>query len=203
MRRFRQSTHARNELTDGRHRFEHWFRDNQIYFITARCRGKFNAFASDEAKQIFWSYLEILAKEHDFTLIVVSLLSNHYHILGYARSVQKLKAMMQHLHGAVAKLVNDLLEERLVPFWSDSSSGKKTYFDGCIRDELQCRRAFRYTLTQCKRHHICANPKDYPDTRVYVDVDRAVKRALELKAFLTNVPYARYERKRSSRSQSG
>src|SRR5690349_1826963 len=95
------------EFYKGRHRFEHWFRDNQIYFITARCRGKFNAFTSEEAKQIFWSYLEKLAKEHDFTSIVVSLLSNHYHILGYANSGQQQKRMMQQLHGAVAKLVND------------------------------------------------------------------------------------------------
>ena len=50
-------------------------------------------------------------------------------------------------------------------------------------------------MTQCSRHHICADPKKYAHTRVYVDVERAVKRALELKAFLFNVPYARYERK--------
>jgi hypothetical protein len=59
---------------------------------------------------------------------------------------------------------------------------------------LQCRRAFRYTLTQCKRHGICLNPSDYPHTRVNVDVDRAVRRTLELQAFMEDVPYKRYER---------
>src|SRR4051812_15868255 len=92
-----------NEFYKGRHRFEHWFRDNQIYFITARCKGKFNAFTSDEAKDIFWSYLEKLASENGFTLIIVSLLSNHYHILGYAKSGDGVKRLMQRLHGAVAK----------------------------------------------------------------------------------------------------
>ena len=74
--------------------------------------------------------------------------------------------MMQRFHGSVAKLINDTLDVRLVPFWIDS--GKQNYFDGCIRDELQCRRAYRYTLTQCRRHGICSDPKDYPHTRVYL-----------------------------------
>lgn len=62
----------------------------------------------------------------------------------------------------------------------------------CIRDELQCRRAYRYVLTQCSRHGICNRPEDYPHTHVGVELERAVKRALELKAFLIGVPYKRY-----------
>ena len=99
--------------------------------------------------------------------------------------------MMKGIHGSVAKLVNDRLPQRLLPFWVDS--GHQNYFDGCIRDETQCRRAYRYTLTQCRRHGICAEPEDYPHTRVGVDLERAVKRALALKAFLTGVPYKRYQ----------
>jgi hypothetical protein len=101
---------------------------------------------------------------------------------------------MQRMHGSVAKLVNDTLEVRLVPFWIDQ--GKQNYFDGCIRDELQCRRAYRYTLTQCRRHHIYSDPAGYPHTRVNVDVESAVKQALKLDAFLKGVPYARYDRKK-------
>ena len=44
--------------------------------------------------------------------------------------------------GTVAKLVNDLLPERHVPFWREAR--RNDYFDGCLRDELQCRRG---------RHH--------------------------------------------------
>lgn len=99
---------------------------------------------------------------------------------------------MRGFHGSVAKLVNDQLPQRLLPFWIDA--GHQNYFDGCIRDELQCRRAYRYVLTQSKRHGVCDDPSAYRDTRANIDVDRAVKRALELSAFLEGVPYKRYAR---------
>ena len=97
---------------------------------------------------------------------------------------------MQRLHGSVAKLVNDLLAERRVPFWREA--GHRDYFDGCIRDEKQCRRAYRYTLTQAVRHGIVNDWRDYPHTRVPIELERGLKRALELQAFLENVPYKRY-----------
>jgi hypothetical protein len=88
--------------------------------------------------------------------------------------------MMQRIHGSLAKLVNDILEVRL---------------DGCIRNEIQYRRAFRYTFTQCRRHGVCADPKRYAHTRVYVEVETAVRRAIELRAFLEAVPYKRYQKR--------
>jgi hypothetical protein len=94
--------------------------------------------------------------------------------------------MMQRIHGSVAKLVNDTLPERRVPFWSEK--GHRDYFDGAIRDEKQCRHAYKYTLRQAARHGIAADWQDYPHTRVAIDLDRGVKRALELKAFLEGVP---------------
>ena len=100
--------------------------------------------------------------------------------------------MMQKLHGSVAKLANDLLPERRLPFWEDR--GHQNYFDGCIRDERQCRLAYRYVLTQSVRHGICADWREYEHTRVNIDVDAGVRRALELGAFLEGVPYRRYER---------
>lgn len=88
-------------------------------------------------------------------------------------------------------MVNDLLPDRLLPFWR--RPGRHDYFDGCLRDELQGRRTYRYILLQAVRHRIVRDYHDYPHTRVYVDVDRAVKRALELNAFMEGVPYKRYE----------
>ena|SRR5688572_2686551 len=41
---FRRSSISSGEYYDGLHRFEHWYRDNSIYFITARCRDRFPAF---------------------------------------------------------------------------------------------------------------------------------------------------------------
>jgi hypothetical protein len=99
---------------------------------------------------------------------------------------------MRKLHGSVAKLVNDTLPARYLPFWRDS--GNRDYFDGCLRDELQCRRAYRYTLTQSVRHRICADWRSYPHTHVQIDVDRGVKRAIELNAFMQGVKHPRYEK---------
>jgi len=119
-------------------------------------------------------------------------MDNHYHTLGYLRDGKQLGMMMQRIHGSVAKLVNDLLPQRARPFWR--SAGNQDYFDGCIRNEKQCRKAYRYTLTQSVRHGIVNDHAMYPHTRVRIDVDRGVKRALELGAFLEGVPYKRYGR---------
>ena len=100
--------------------------------------------------------------------------------------------MLRKLYGSVAKLVNDLLPERIKPFWGDERG--KDYFDGCLRDVLRMRRTFRYVYTQCRRHHICSDPREYRHTRVNVELESAVRRAIELNAFLYGVPYRRYER---------
>ena len=98
--------------------------------------------------------------------------------------------MMQRIHGSVAKLVNDLLEVRLTPFWVDA--GKQNYFDGCIRNERQCRRAYKYVLTQAVRHGIVRDWREYPHTQVNIDLERGLRRALELNVFLPMIPYKRY-----------
>jgi len=197
----RKSSISRDKWWDGQHRFEHWYRDNTIYFITARCRGRYPAFRTDEAKRIFWKRFDHYAPEYGFVPIIRSLLDNHYHALGYLKRGANLGPMMRLIHGSASKLVNDVLqrhgEPRLRPFWYDT--GKQGYFDGCIRDEIQCRRAFRYTLTQCSRHGVCADPRDYPHTKVGVDIDRAVRRAHQLRAFMEGVEYARYAPARRAR----
>ncbi|MGF1634586.1 MAG: transposase [Phycisphaerae bacterium] len=143
----RRSTHSPvNQYWNGRHRFEHWYVSNQVYFITARTRDRAGTFRSEEAKQIFWDRFEHYTKQNDFVPWICSLVDNHYHVLGYLRKAEGLPMLMQRLHGSVAKLVNDTLEERHLPFWSEKKG--KEYFDGCIRSEKQCRRACRYTLLQ-------------------------------------------------------
>src|SRR5688572_17033846 len=113
-RKFRKSSSSSTEAWAGRHRFEHWYLDNQVYFITARCRDRFTAFASEAAKAIFWNRFENYTAEFGFTPWVTSRLDNHYHTLGYLKVGENLGPMMQRLHGSVAKLVNDLLAERRV-----------------------------------------------------------------------------------------
>ena len=193
-RKFRKSSSSSVEAWSGRHRFEHWYLDNQVYFITARCRDRFPAFASEDAKVVFWDRFEHYTAEFGFTPWVTSLLDNHYHTLGYLKTGDNLGPMMQRIHGSVAKLVNDLLPERRVPFWSEK--GHRDYFDGCIRDVRQCWRAYGYTLRQAVRHGIVGDWREYAHTRAPIELDRGVQRALELKAFLEGVPYKRYEKRR-------
>src|SRR5687767_6145613 len=94
------------EFYKGKHRFEHWYRDNQIYFITARCRNRTPAFASERAKEIFWNRFDHYTSEYAFTPWVTTLVDNHYHTLGYLKVGTNLGPLMQKFHGSVAKLVN-------------------------------------------------------------------------------------------------
>jgi hypothetical protein len=196
-RHFRISSATKTESFQGHHRFEHWYLDNQVYFITARCRERYPAFASDAAKGVFWERFHHYTQQYEFFPWVTSLLDNHYHTLGYLKVGENLGPMMQRIHGSVAKLVNDLLPARRLPFWREA--GNRDYFDGCIRDKIQCRRAYRYTLKQAVRHGIVADYRQYPHTRVAIELERGLARALELKAFLEGVPYKRYQRPETGR----
>lgn len=213
----RKSSRTPGEYYRGRHRFEHWYVDNQVYFLTGRVRGRRRAFAREEAKIIFWDRFDHYTKEAGFVPWVTTLMDNHYHVLGYLRDGSRLPKMMQRIHGSVAKLVNDVLEAsarpaparpaparpalagrapggtapgRIVPFWRDTRG--REYFDGCIRDEKQCRLAYRYTLKQSQRHGVCDDYRRYPHTRVVVELEAGVKRSHALGAFLEGVPYKRY-----------
>lgn len=194
MRPIRRVSHTHKFYHNGDHRFEHWYVDNQVYFITSRTRHGVLAFKEETARSIFWDRFNFYTKEYGFVPWVTTLIGNHYHTLGYLKTGRNLGQMMRKLHGSVAKLVNDTLPERLTPFWREG--GGRDYFDGCIRSEKQCRLAYRYTLTQSVRHRICSDWKQYADTKVSIELERGVKRALELKAFLVGVLYARYERKK-------
>jgi len=106
----RRSTKSGRAEYRGSHRFEHWYVDNQVYFITARVRDRLPAFASEQAKAVFWDRFDHYAAETGYVPWVTSLIDNHYHTLGYLRVGQNLKTFVQRVHGSVAKLVNDLLE---------------------------------------------------------------------------------------------
>jgi hypothetical protein len=191
---FRTSSYTGNEFFKGRHRFEHWYRDKTVYFITSKVRNGLHAFAGEQAKAIFWDRFNHYTKHYRFIPWVTTLLDNHYHTIGYVEIGTNLGLMMQRIHGSTAKLANDLLPKRHLPFWR--TAGNRDYFDGCIRDETQARRAYRYTLLQAVRAGIVRDYREYVHTRVNIELDRAVRRALELRAFLEKVPYTRYDAKR-------
>jgi hypothetical protein len=72
-------------------------------------------------------------------------------------------------------------------------TGWQTFDIACLRDELQRRRAFRHTFQQSVRAGLCRDARNYRHTRVYIELERGVKRALELNAFMEGAPYKRYE----------
>src|SRR4051794_32097314 len=111
MSRFRKFTRYSDEYSTGE-RLEHWYRDNTVYFITARVRDRYAAFASEQAKAIFWDRFNHWTKYYGFVPFVTTLMDNHYHTEGYLRSGENLGPMMQRMHGSVAKLVNDVLPLR-------------------------------------------------------------------------------------------
>lgn len=191
-RRFRKFSHSKNEHTDGTHRFEHWYRDNTVYFITPKNRGGVHAFASDDAKRIFWARFDHWTAHFGFVPWITTLMVNHYHTVGYITTGENLGTMMQRIHGSVAKLVNDTLDERHVPFWR--TNGFKDYFDGCLRDDVQRRRAYRCTMLQSVRAGIVKDHHTYADTHVSIELEHGIERALEFDAFMNGVRYARYTR---------
>jgi len=165
-------------------------------FITAKVRDGFPAFQTENAKAIFWDRFTYYTTLHGYVPWVTTVLDNHYHTLGYLRIGNELGEMMRKLHGSVAWLVMKETQVRHVPFWR--GHGARDYFDGYIRSATQARRAYGYTLRQAVRAGIVRQWQDYAHTRPNVDCERAIQRAVELKAFLEGVPYARYERKTHS-----
>ena len=125
-------------------------------------------------------------------------MDSHYHAGRHLSIGKNLATMMQRIHGSVAKLVNDILPERRVPFWREAGRSND-YYDGCFRDPLQCRRACRYTLKQAERASIVEDYGLYPHTRLYVDLEAKMQWALENHAFMLGVGYPRYDGRRGHR----
>lgn len=191
---FTRSNPSTREHWQGKHRFEHWYRDKQVYLITARTRGGAGLFGGDAAKAVFWDRFGHYTAMHGFEPWVTSLLANHYHTVGYLAVGVELKEMMRKVHRSVAKLVNDTLDVRVTPFWGDREN--RDYFDGCLRDEMQLVRSYRYVLRQSVRHGVCRDWREYPHTRVGRGLEECVAFARDHRALMYGVPYARYERVR-------
>ena len=106
----RKSNQGSSKTYKGQHQFQHWYRDNQVYFITVRCHQKYPAFESEKAKQIFWDRFDHYIEKYSYTPWVTSLLDNHYHTIGYLKYGDDLPLLMKGINGSTAKLVNDVLQ---------------------------------------------------------------------------------------------
>lgn len=192
MRRFRKSSATKTHFFKGQHRFEHWYRDNTFYFITSRCRDRFAAFETESAKSVFWDRYNHYTVQYGFHPAITTLMDNHYHAVGFLEVGSNLGPLMQKLHGSIAKLVNDQLPRRHLPFWR--TLGNRDYFDGCLRDEQQLRRAYRYTLNQSIRARLVSDVARYPHTKIGIDLEGCSAFAKTRQAFLSQVPYQRHAR---------
>ena len=74
----RKSSYTPNETYKGKHRFEHWYREYTIYFITARCRDRYPALETEEAKAIFWDRFDHYTTRYGFVPWITSVTDNHY-----------------------------------------------------------------------------------------------------------------------------
>jgi hypothetical protein len=191
-RRFDSSGKSRKEWYEGRYQFEHWYRDESVYFITSRVRDKLPVFITPETCDIFWQKFEQYTAQHGFDPWVASLLNTHYHFVGLTSKGEDLREMMRKLHGSVAWLVCKELKIQHKPFWRDDEHND--YFDGCLRDEDQLRRSYRYTHTQAVRAGLVRDPNKYPNTKVYRALEECVRIARERKALMEGVAYARYQK---------
>ena len=173
---------------------------NQVDFITGKCLEGFPALQSEKAKSIFWDRFEFHANQAKFQPWIVSVLDNHYHVVGYCELGDNLPEMMRKFHGSTSKLINDLLVKRRVPFWRDEHD--HDYNDGCLRDVLQLDRAYRYVLRQSARHGICLDWREYQHTRVYWGLVESIRFAVGHRALLEGVPYKRYLKKFPDRQEA-
>jgi len=98
----RKSSHTHNHVYKNKHRFEHWYVDNQVYFITSRTRAGFLAFSGRDARDVFWNRFDHYTRLHHFTPWVTTLIGNHYHTLGSLKYGPESGPMMRKLHGSVA-----------------------------------------------------------------------------------------------------
>ena len=176
----------------GSHRFEHWIKDNQLYFLTSCTNGKAHVFQTEETQAIFLKCFDNWHERSGLKVCVISLLSNHYHLVGYAKSGQQLIDFIRGLHSSTARYLNQLLDLPLRPFWREA--GGQSYFDGCLRDEGQASKAWTYTRDQAVKAGLVRTYHDWPGTRVIVEREPMVRRATQLDAYLRGVPYKRYEK---------
>jgi REP element-mobilizing transposase RayT len=155
-------------------------------------RNKHLAVRSEKAKEIFWDRFWFYVKKYNLYVWIVTLMDNHYHVIVHVQDKEVMPEFMQRLHGSVAKLVNDVLPERHLPFWR--TKGSRDYYDGCLRNEKQVRRAYKYTLKQAVRAGVVRDWRKYNHTKVLIHLGRGIKRAHELKSIPIEVPYERYRR---------
>jgi REP element-mobilizing transposase RayT len=159
------------------HHPPHIFRDNTIYFITARTIKKESQrkletfiatsvevsdyrrdslqntnmyFYNNARKDVFVEVFKKSIKKYDIKIFAWVLLDNHYHLLIKINKKEALTRFIQNLHANSARLLNKL----------DNTKGRKIwyqYWDHCIRDEKDFYKHFNYIHNNPIKHKKAAN----------------------------------------------
>ena len=152
-RRFRKSAATKTESFKSHHRYEHWYLDNQIYFITARCRDSLPRLRERSSEDNLLGPLRSLHKtlrlctvDHKPTRQPLP----HARLSPYRRKPRPDDATPARFH----RKTSQRHPTTTTACHSGAKSGNRDYFDGCIRNEKQCRLAYKYTQRQSVRHGI-------------------------------------------------
>ena len=140
----RKSGPTRREYWEDKHKFEHWYRDNTVYFVTARCRDKHPCFASPEACAIFWDRFTHYTTQHHFEPWVTTLMNNHYHIQHLDVKPENLLlvggrvkvadfGLVKDLHDAAASMMGGLTPIYAPPEVFEDQDAMKEWVGGAVQ----------------------------------------------------------------------
>lgn len=146
-----------------------------IHHVTSRCR-KGYAFLkpTKEVNSLFLGFLGRTQLKFKNRILVHNLvvMSNHYHVLLSAYSVDDLSAFMQFLNGNLTRELNRVWDEEGT-MWS------KRYSSHLILDEYALERAYTYIFANTFKERLVDHPKDWPGFHGFqvLGLDRKVKGA--------------------------
>jgi REP element-mobilizing transposase RayT len=86
----------------------HIYKDDTIYFITARTVEKEKLFDIEKKKKIFYRTLKNVLERYNYLLYAWTILDNHYHLLMKIAEGENLKFFVKDLHALSAKRLNEL-----------------------------------------------------------------------------------------------
>ncbi len=119
------------------HHPPHWYKDNSIYFITARTIDAESYFIGPSKRKIIYDALKEGIKKFKVDLYAFVILNNHYHLLFKIQKGVELTNFIGFINGKSSKTLNEL----------ENKSGRKIwyqYWDHCIRNEKDFFLHFNY-----------------------------------------------------------
>jgi len=138
------------------HHPPHIYKDDSIYFITARTYQKEKIFNTDQKKKILFKNLRNEFSKIDYKLYAWAILDNHYHIEFKTKFGSNLGKTLNFIHGRTAFEINEL----------ENISGRKifqNYLDYCIRDEKDFYRHFNYIHHNPVKHQYVKTQEEVSD----------------------------------------